>query len=210
MSGLRWSGSLKTFRSSPLRVPIRPRNPYPESTAVDRYRDSHARGGSCHFSEAASKGSHRTTRTSAFVKEHFWERASRTTVRPSSISGQVGRRATADLGCANRQPGVAVSRNPSAEIAAVSPSDEFAVFLGCEEMYFLTCGGTLATVSLAGGSPRTLAEHVAQLTGIRMANGWSFRFWRRRARGWNFLRDMCSFSRRRVGLVILDFRLTEA
>ena len=49
----------------------------------------------------------------------------------------------------------------SAEIAAVSPSDELAVFLGCDEVYFLTCGGTLATVSLAGGSPRTLAEHVA-------------------------------------------------
>jgi serine/threonine protein kinase/Tol biopolymer transport system component len=51
---------------------------------------------------------------------------------------------------------------PSAEIAAVSSSDELAVFSGCEEIYFLTCGGTLATVSLAGGSPRTLAEHVAQ------------------------------------------------
>ncbi|MGA8619027.1 MAG: protein kinase [Candidatus Sulfotelmatobacter sp.] len=51
---------------------------------------------------------------------------------------------------------------PSAEVAAVSLSDELAVFLGCEEIYFLTCGGTLATVSLAGGSPRTLAEHVAQ------------------------------------------------
>jgi Tol biopolymer transport system component len=51
---------------------------------------------------------------------------------------------------------------PSAEIGAVSSSDELAVFLGCEEIYFLTCGGTLATVSLAGGSPRTLAEHVAQ------------------------------------------------
>jgi serine/threonine protein kinase len=51
---------------------------------------------------------------------------------------------------------------PSAEVVAVSPSDELAVFLGCEEIYFLTCGGTLATVSLAGGSPRTLAEHVAQ------------------------------------------------
>jgi Tol biopolymer transport system component len=51
---------------------------------------------------------------------------------------------------------------PSAEVAAVSPSDELAVFLGCEEIYFLTCGGTLATVSLSGGSPRTLAEHVAQ------------------------------------------------
>ena len=51
---------------------------------------------------------------------------------------------------------------PAAEVAAVSSSDELAVFLGCEEIYFLTCGGTLATVSLAGGSPRTLAEHVAQ------------------------------------------------
>jgi serine/threonine protein kinase/Tol biopolymer transport system component len=50
----------------------------------------------------------------------------------------------------------------SSEIAAVSSSDELAIFLGCEEVYFLTCGGTLATVSLAGGSPRTLAEHVAQ------------------------------------------------
>jgi serine/threonine protein kinase len=51
---------------------------------------------------------------------------------------------------------------PSAEVAAVSSLDELAVFLGCEEIHFLTCGGTLATVSLAGGSPRTLAEHVAQ------------------------------------------------
>ena len=51
---------------------------------------------------------------------------------------------------------------PSAEVAAVSTSDELAVFLGCDEIYFLTCGGTLATVSLSGGSPRTLAEHVAQ------------------------------------------------
>src|ERR1700730_15162783 len=51
---------------------------------------------------------------------------------------------------------------PAAEVAAVSSSDELAVFLGCEEIYFLTCGGTFATVSLAGGSPRTLAEHVAQ------------------------------------------------
>jgi serine/threonine protein kinase/Tol biopolymer transport system component len=50
----------------------------------------------------------------------------------------------------------------SAEVASVSPWDQLAVFLGCEEIYFLTCGGTLATVDLAGGSPRTLAEHVAQ------------------------------------------------
>jgi WD40 repeat protein len=51
----------------------------------------------------------------------------------------------------------------SAEVAAISPSDELAIFLGCEENFFLNCGGTLATVSLAGGSPRTLAEHVAQV-----------------------------------------------
>jgi serine/threonine protein kinase len=49
-----------------------------------------------------------------------------------------------------------------AEVAAISSSDELAIFLGCEENFFLNCGGTLATVSLAGGSPRTLAEHVAQ------------------------------------------------
>src|SRR3984885_6685697 len=51
---------------------------------------------------------------------------------------------------------------PTAEVAAISSSDELAIFLGCEENFFLNCGGTLATVSLAGGSPRTLAEHVAQ------------------------------------------------
>jgi eukaryotic-like serine/threonine-protein kinase len=50
----------------------------------------------------------------------------------------------------------------SAEIASISSSDELAVFLGCEEAFYLNCGGTLAMVSLAGGSPRTLAEHVLQ------------------------------------------------
>jgi serine/threonine protein kinase/Tol biopolymer transport system component len=51
---------------------------------------------------------------------------------------------------------------PTAEVASISSSDELAIFLGCEENFFLNCGGTLATVNLAGGSPRTLAEHVAQ------------------------------------------------
>ena len=51
---------------------------------------------------------------------------------------------------------------PSAEVASISSSDELAIFLGCEEAFFLNCGGTLATVSLAGGSPRTLAENVTQ------------------------------------------------
>jgi eukaryotic-like serine/threonine-protein kinase len=50
---------------------------------------------------------------------------------------------------------------PSGGIAAISSSDELAVLLGCEYVVLVDCGGTLATVSLAGGSPRELAEHVA-------------------------------------------------
>jgi eukaryotic-like serine/threonine-protein kinase len=50
----------------------------------------------------------------------------------------------------------------SAEVASISSTDELAIFQGCEQNFYLNCGGTLATVSLAGGSPRTLAEHVAQ------------------------------------------------
>jgi eukaryotic-like serine/threonine-protein kinase len=50
----------------------------------------------------------------------------------------------------------------NAEVASLSSSDELAIFQGCEQNFNLNCGGTLATVSLAGGSPRTLAEHVAQ------------------------------------------------
>ncbi len=50
---------------------------------------------------------------------------------------------------------------PSATIASVSASDELAVFLGCEQVFLVDCRGTLATMSLAGGSPRSLAEHVA-------------------------------------------------
>ena len=50
----------------------------------------------------------------------------------------------------------------NAEVGSISSSDELALFIGCEQNFFLNCGGTLATVSLAGGSPRTLAEHVAQ------------------------------------------------
>jgi eukaryotic-like serine/threonine-protein kinase len=51
---------------------------------------------------------------------------------------------------------------PSAEVAGISAADELAIFLGCDQTFYLNCGGTLATVSLAGGSPRTLAEQVAQ------------------------------------------------
>lgn len=51
---------------------------------------------------------------------------------------------------------------PSAEVEAISSDDELGVFLGCDLIFYLTCGGTLATVNLAGGSPRTLTENVAQ------------------------------------------------
>jgi Tol biopolymer transport system component/predicted Ser/Thr protein kinase len=50
---------------------------------------------------------------------------------------------------------------PSGTIASVSASDELAVFRGCDQVFLIDCGGTLATVSLAGGAPRDLAEHVA-------------------------------------------------
>ena len=50
---------------------------------------------------------------------------------------------------------------PPGTIAAVSSSDELAVLGGCEYVFLVDCGGTLATVSLAGGSPRDLARHVA-------------------------------------------------
>jgi len=50
---------------------------------------------------------------------------------------------------------------PSATIASVSVSDDLAVLLGCEQVFLFDCKGTLATVSLAGGAPRSLAEHVA-------------------------------------------------
>jgi Tol biopolymer transport system component len=49
----------------------------------------------------------------------------------------------------------------SGVIASISSSDELAVLMGCEPVFLIDCGGTLATVSLAGGSPRALAEHVA-------------------------------------------------
>ena len=46
-------------------------------------------------------------------------------------------------------------------LEAISSTGELAVILGCEARnIFGTCQGTLAQVSLAGGSPRQLAEHV--------------------------------------------------
>jgi serine/threonine protein kinase/WD40 repeat protein len=46
-------------------------------------------------------------------------------------------------------------------LAAVSSAGELAVLLGCEQRnIFASCTGTLARVSMAGGSPRQVAEHV--------------------------------------------------
>jgi serine/threonine protein kinase/Tol biopolymer transport system component len=50
---------------------------------------------------------------------------------------------------------------PSATLAAVSASDELAILRGCEYIFLMDCGGTLASVSLAGGSPRDLTGNVA-------------------------------------------------
>jgi eukaryotic-like serine/threonine-protein kinase len=50
---------------------------------------------------------------------------------------------------------------PSATVASVSSSDGLAVFHDCERVFVLDCGGTLATVSVAGGSPRDVAGHIA-------------------------------------------------
>ena len=50
---------------------------------------------------------------------------------------------------------------PSATVASVSSSDQLAVLLNCESVFLLDCGGILATVSLAGGSPRVLTGHIA-------------------------------------------------
>jgi eukaryotic-like serine/threonine-protein kinase len=49
----------------------------------------------------------------------------------------------------------------SATIASASATDELAVLRNCEHIFLLECGGTLATVDLAGGSPRDIASHVA-------------------------------------------------
>lgn len=68
---------------------------------------------------------------------------------PQVTTARVGRPESRPLGIA------------SATVAAVSSSDELAVLQGCEYIFLVDCGGTLATVSLAGGSPRALAEHVA-------------------------------------------------
>jgi serine/threonine protein kinase/Tol biopolymer transport system component len=50
---------------------------------------------------------------------------------------------------------------PSATVASVSSSDQLAVLRNCEHIFVLDCGGTLATASLAAGSPRDLIGHVA-------------------------------------------------
>ena len=49
----------------------------------------------------------------------------------------------------------------SATIASASATDELAVLRNCERIFLLECGGTLATVDLAGGFPRDIASHIA-------------------------------------------------
>ncbi|MGB9070069.1 MAG: protein kinase [Candidatus Acidiferrales bacterium] len=48
-----------------------------------------------------------------------------------------------------------------ATIASASATDELAVLRNCERIFLLECGGTLATVDLAGGFPRDIASHIA-------------------------------------------------
>jgi eukaryotic-like serine/threonine-protein kinase len=49
----------------------------------------------------------------------------------------------------------------SAMLAGVSSQDELAVLVNCEHIFLLDCGGTLATVSLVGGSPLEIAGDIA-------------------------------------------------
>ncbi len=49
----------------------------------------------------------------------------------------------------------------TASLAAISSSDQLAVLLGCDPIFLIDCGGTLAIGDLAGGSPRPIAQHVA-------------------------------------------------
>ena len=69
---------------------------------------------------------------------------------PSQIATyRVGNPESRDLGIA------------SATVANVSSSDQLAVLRNCEHIFVLDCGGILATVSLAGGSPRDLVPNIA-------------------------------------------------
>jgi Tol biopolymer transport system component len=80
-----------------------------------------------------------------------------TIVYSGQWEGETQQVATARVGSPESRPlGI-----PSATIAAVSPSDELAVLNGCEYVFLVDCGGTLASMSLAGGSPRELAVHVS-------------------------------------------------
>jgi hypothetical protein len=49
---------------------------------------------------------------------------------------------------------------PSGVLFAVSPKNELAIKLGCGEIVFGACQGTLATAPLGGGAPRALAKDV--------------------------------------------------
>ena len=49
---------------------------------------------------------------------------------------------------------------PSGAVDAVSPKNELAIKLGCLDVIFGNCLGTLATAPLGGGAPRALAKDV--------------------------------------------------
>jgi serine/threonine protein kinase len=51
---------------------------------------------------------------------------------------------------------------PESAVLAVSPSGEVALALDCKRSNVRVCGGTLATIPLAGGAPRELYEHIQQ------------------------------------------------
>jgi eukaryotic-like serine/threonine-protein kinase len=68
---------------------------------------------------------------------------------PQVYTNRVGGLESRDLGIA------------STTVASVSSADELAVFRDCERIFVVDCGGTLATVNLAGGSPRDVSGHIA-------------------------------------------------
>src|SRR5207249_3607892 len=51
---------------------------------------------------------------------------------------------------------------PSSNLLAISPAGELAIALDCQPTHAGVCRGTLARVSLTGGSPREIAEDVQQ------------------------------------------------
>jgi eukaryotic-like serine/threonine-protein kinase len=94
---------------------------------------------------------------------------------------------------------------PSATVASISSSDELAVLSGCEPVFIIDCGGTLSTVSLAGGAPRGLAEHVAYADWSPDGKDLLISTFSAAGARWNSRRVMCCSNRSRDGSVIPGF-----